>query len=241
MKIFDKLLGGNTLFYPGCMIKFVLKDIQKNYEQILRKSGIDFIKLKDVENCCGSPVLNAGYMNDFKAVAEKNYSLMKKHGVKKIITPCPACFKTFKKDYPEILEKFDIEIEHITQTIYQAIKNKKLKPKIKRGFKAVYHDPCHLGRHAGVYEEPREILKMIGFDLVELKFNKENSLCCGGGGGLKSNYSELSEKITEDVVNEIKKLKVDFFVTTCPMCNACFEQAFKNSKIKVVELSELLC
>ena len=103
MGMLDKLLGGNTLYYPGCMTKFVLKDIESNYEKILRKSGIDFIKLKDLEVCCGSPVLNAGYDNDFKTLAMKNLDVFKKHGIKKIITSCPACYKTFHKDYPKIL------------------------------------------------------------------------------------------------------------------------------------------
>ena len=82
-------MGGNVLYYPGCMCKFVLKDFQGNNEKILRKIGISFIKLKDIEACCGSPVLNAGYLNNFKTLAKKNHKIFKDHGVKKIITSCP--------------------------------------------------------------------------------------------------------------------------------------------------------
>jgi len=241
MGLFDKIRGGNVLFYPGCMEKFVLKKIQEDYEKILRKCGVDFIKLKDLELCCGSPVLNAGYAVDFETIVKKNYKIFKEHGVKKIITPCPACFKTFKLEYPKYLQKFDIEVEHVSQTIMNAIKNDKLKvKKITKPIKVTYHDPCHLGRYCGVYEEPREILKALGYDLVEMALNRENAFCCGGGGGLKSNYPELSEEIAKMRVKHAKDVKADLIVTSCPMCFSCFDEVAKDSKIKSVELSTLI-
>jgi Fe-S oxidoreductase len=240
MGLFDKVLGGNVLFYPGCMEKFVLKKLQEDYEKILRKCGVDFIKLKDLEACCGSPVLNAGYEVDFKTIVKKNYKIFKEHGIKKIITPCPACFKTFKLEYTKFLDNFDIEVEHISQTIINSIKNGKLKlKKVSRALKVTYHDPCHLGRHCGVYEEPREILKTLGYKLVEMKFNKENSWCCGGGGGLKSNYPELAEEIVNERIKHAKEVKANMIVTSCPMCFSCFDQTGKG-KIKAVEISTLL-
>jgi len=240
MGLFDKVLGGNVLFYPGCMEKFVLKKHQEDYEKILRKIGIDFIKLKDLELCCGSPVLNAGYEEDFKSIVKKNYKMFKEHGVKKIITPCPACFKTINLEYPKYLDDFDIEVEHVSQTIMNAIKNGKLKlKKISKPVKVTYHDPCHLGRYCGVYEEPREILRALGYEIVEMKFNRENAWCCGGGGGLKSNYPELSEEISKERLKQALETKAEMIVTTCPMCFSCFEQASKE-RIKSVELSKLL-
>jgi Fe-S oxidoreductase len=240
MGFFDKMLGGNILFYPGCMEKFVLKKNQEDYEKILRKCGIDFIKLKDLEQCCGSPVLNAGYEMDFETIVKKNYKIFKEHGIKKIITPCPACFKTFKLEYPKYLNNFDIEVEHISQTVWSAIKNGKLKmKKVSKPVKVTYHDPCHLGRYCGVYDEPREIIKSLGYELVEMKFNKEMAWCCGGGGGLKSNYPELADEITKMRLKQAKDVKAYMIVTSCPMCFSCFEQVSKG-KIRVVELSTFL-
>jgi len=239
MGVFNKILGGNILFYPGCMEKFVLKNIQENYEKTLRKSGIDFIKLKDLEACCGSPVLNAGYLMDFETLAKKNYRIFKEHGIKKIITPCPACFKTFKLEYPKFIDNFDIEVEHITQTIWNAIKSGKLKvKKVNKPLKITYHDPCHLGRYGGVYEEPREILKALGYELVEMKFNKETAWCCGGGGGLRSNYPELSEEIAKERIRHAEEVKADMIVNSCPMCYSCLSEV--SGKIKSVELSFLI-
>ena len=238
MGLLDKLLGGNILFYPGCMEKFVFKEQEKNYEEILRRIRIDFIKLKDLEVCCGSPVLNAGYFEDFKTLAKKNLKVFKEHGVKKIITPCPACFKTFKLEYPKVIEDFDIEVEHMTQTIFKALKEGKLKFKKLKKVKVTYHDPCHLGRYCGVYEEPREIIKALGFDLVEMEFNRENAFCCGGGGGLRSNYPELAEEIAKERMKQALKTRAEILVTCCPLCYACLKEVEKRMKVK--ELSELL-
>ena len=237
MGLLDKLLGGNVLFYPGCMEKFVLREQEKNYEEILKKIGIDFIKLKDLEVCCGSPVLNAGYLEDFKTLAKKNFKVFKEHGVKRIITPCPACFKTFKLEYPKVIEDFDIEVEHMTQTLLKALKEGKLKPKRLKKVKVTYHDPCHLGRYCGVYEEPREIIKFLGLNLIEMEFNRENAFCCGGGGGLRSNYPELAREIAKERMKQALKTKAKILVTCCPLCYACLKEV--GRKIEVKELSEL--
>ncbi|MCW1309464.1 MAG: heterodisulfide reductase-related iron-sulfur binding cluster, partial [Candidatus Nanoarchaeia archaeon] len=109
MGIFSRIFGGNVLYYPGCLTKFVAKELGENYKKILRKIGIDFIELKDLEVCCGSPALSAGYNEDVKNLVKKNYEIFKEHSVEKIITACPACFRTFSKEYPSILKEWDIK------------------------------------------------------------------------------------------------------------------------------------
>lgn len=235
MKFLEKLRGGNVLYYPGCLTKFVVKEVGENYRKILRKIGIDFIELKDLEVCCGSPVLNAGYKEDAKKLAEKNFKIFKEHSVKKIITSCPACFKTFSQEYPKLLKNWDIEVKHITQTISEAVKKGKIKPKKVEG-KITYHDPCHLGRYANVYEEPREVIKLAG-DFVEMEFNRENAFCCGGGGGLKSNFPELSREISKERIKQAEEVKANLLITSCPLCYICLKEASK--KINVIEFSQL--
>jgi Fe-S oxidoreductase len=237
MSIFKKLLGGNILYYPGCLTKFVAKDLEENYKKILTRIGIDFIQLKDLEFCCGSPVLNSGHKEEALLLAQKNFKVFRDHRISKIITSCPACFKTFSKDYPELLKEWDIEVEHITQTLANAIKQGKLKPN-KLNITLTYHDPCHLGRHCGIYEEPREILKSIGAKIEEMRLNKEFSFCCGGGSGVKSNYPELSNAIAKERIDMAKETGAECLVTTCPMC---FMHLKENSKdLKIKELSEVL-
>ena len=198
------------------------------------KEGIDFIVLKDDELCCGSPVKNAGEPRAFKELAEKNFKVFKNHGVGKIITNCPACAVVFKKDYAEILgEKWDIEVQHITEIITpkKEITNKESK-------KVTYHDPCHLGRSMGIYDQPREIISGQGLELKEMELCRNKSYCCGGGGGVKSNFSDLSNAIAKDRVNQAKKTEAEILITSCPMCFANLKENSDDMEVK--ELSEIL-
>jgi len=223
-KVFEKLLNRNVLYYPGCLTKFALKDKEDNYKKILTKLGIDFIMLKDEELCCGSPILNAGYTKDFENLREKNIRLFKKYGISKVITNCPGCADMFKKHY-------GLKTEHISETIYNH--RKKLKRKFHNE-EISYHDPCHLGRYAKIYEEPREVLKLRGIDVIEFDANKENALCCGAGGGLRNNVPIVSNQIAKNTLN---KCKTEKLVTTCPMCYYHFKE---NSKGKLImEFSEV--
>lgn len=237
MNIFKKLMSGNVLYYPGCLTKVVAKDIGKNYRNILEKTGIDFIQLENLEVCCGSPVLNSGHKKEAIELAQQNLRIFKAHGVKKIITSCPACFKTFSKDYPKLLNGWAIETEHITQTLATAIEQGKFRPD-KHNITITYHDPCHLGRHCGIYEAPRQILKSIGADIKEMKLNRKFSFCCGAGSGVKSNYPELSNSIAQERINMAEETKAKYLVTTCPMCYLHLKENSKDMKVK--ELSELL-
>ena len=237
MMIFEKFFG-NILYYPGCMMKFVTNELNKKYKKVLRKIGIDFIELKDLEFCCGSPLLSAGYSHMLIKLAKRNLKLFKRHGIKKIITPCPACFKVFSQDYPKILKDWNFEVEHITQTILNAIKRKKMELKDLKKMKITYHDPCYLGRYSKIYEEPRKILTSSKCKLIEMEFNKEKSFCCGGGGLLRANFPKLAKQIAIDRIEQAKKTKAKILVTACPLC---YIQLKENSKkIKVMEISEFL-
>jgi Fe-S oxidoreductase len=240
MSIFKKIFKGNTLYYPGCLSKFVAKDLVENYRRILRKAGIDFIELADLEVCCGSPALKAGYFDDFKNLAEKNLKIFKEHSVGRIITNCPACFMIFKKEYPKALgDKWDIEVFHTTEILAKSKKIKNLKSKIENSI-VTYHDPCHLGRQMGVYDPPREIIKSLGYDLKEMELNKNQSFCCGGGGGVQSNESGLASKIAKDRIAMAKKTGAKVLITPCPLCYLHLKKNAGGEDVEVKELSHLL-
>jgi Fe-S oxidoreductase len=227
MGILDRLSGGNTLFYPGCLAKFATTGIMENYRKILDKMGVDYIMLKDLEMCCGSPPLNAGYSEEFKTLVGKNAMVFRDHGVNKIITNCPACYHIFSVEYPKY--GFKIKVEHMTQLIAGNLKKLKVR---KVSEKIVYHDPCHLGRHSGIYDEPRAILRHLGYEVVEFPLSRESSLCCGGGGGFRSNKPEVAGEIAKLRVSEADGMKI---VSPCPMC-ARHMSEFGD----VVELSEVI-
>ncbi|MEM7826540.1 MAG: (Fe-S)-binding protein [Candidatus Aenigmatarchaeota archaeon] len=229
---------GNILYYPGCMMKFVTKEQNEKYKKILRKIGVDFIELKELEVCCGSPVLAAGYTKEAKKLAQKNFKVFKEHSVKKIITPCPACFRIFSQLYPKLIKVWDIQVEHVTQTIARAIESGKIKLK-KKKVKVTFHDPCHLGRYSGIYEEPRKIISSKA-KLEEMEMNRELALCCGGGGGVRANYPELAEEMAKERIEQAEETKAQILVTCCPLCFIQLKEASRNAKIKVMELSEFI-
>jgi len=223
-KLISKIAGGNTLYYPGCLTKFVLPEAVERYKKILNSIGVDFIVLSDAELCCGMPVLNAGYRKDYEQLREKNKKIFKEHGVSRIITNCPSCNQMFS-DY-------GIESEHVIETIHR---NKSKLKKTKSGEEITYHDPCHLGRGCGIFDEPREILAQIGYIVKELPLNREHSLCCGGGAGLKTNYPELSNNIAKCV---LESCETNTLITPCPLCYRNFKD--NSESVSVLEYSEVL-
>ncbi|MFH1209403.1 MAG: (Fe-S)-binding protein [archaeon] len=244
-KFLEKLTNRNTLYYPGCMTKYVLKDKEEQYKRILERIGVDFIMLKNEELCCGSPVLNAGYKEDFEELKRKNLEKFKKYGVRRIITNCPACCNIFKKEY-------GLEAEHISQVVLKNIDKIRDNNKIKSNNpneeineskineeimteEITYHDSCHLGRHGKIYEEPRGVLKNLGIDVKEFDENRERSVCCGAGGGFKNNLPNLANDVAKDV---LKKVKTEKLITCCPMCYQHFKD--NSGKIKVVEFGDVL-
>jgi len=234
MGIFNimKGLSANTLYYPGCMLKNVMTQEQENYKRIMNLLGIDFVMLPNNEVCCGSPIINAGYKKDTIALAKKNLEIFRKHNINKIITPCPGCYNMFHNEYPKLLRDWNIEIEFMLERVLQELKKRKLKQFTEKEI-VTYHDPCHLGRYSDIYEEPREIIKLLGGELVEMKNNRENALCCGAGAGLRSNYPELAKDIAKIRMKE-KPAKAKFTLTPCGLCTA----NLKTADDSVIEFSE---
>lgn len=247
-KFFESFTSGNTLYYPGCLTRFVAKDLLQNYRVILRKMGIDFIELEGVEMCCGSPVRNAGEEGEFINLAQKNLDIFNQYGVSRIITSCPACYKVLSQDYSEVLgDKWNIKVEQTTRLIADAISNGKLDlaDSISIEGKITYHDPCHLGRYCGIYEEPRQIISEVAErsngTFVEMAHTTEKSLCCGGGGGLGTNFNQIAGKVGNLRVSEACETGAQVLCTSCPMCYLHLSNSAKGKKDpKVLEMSSLL-
>jgi Fe-S oxidoreductase len=132
---------------------------------------------------------------------------------------------------------------HFSELLQELIKKGKLKLKKKSPMKVTYHDPCHLGRHSGIYDAPREVIKSIpGLELVEMEHSREDSQCCGGGGGYFTAFPENSVEIAEKRIREAEETGADAIVTTCPLCRTNLDLAIKrlDSKLKLYDLSELV-
>lgn len=222
-----KNLNANTLYYPGCLTKVALKEQFENYKEIFNILGFDFILLSDSEFCCGLPVINAGYSVDAKILARKNFELFKEKKINKIITNCPSCYYTFKDVYPRFVKEWDIEVEHATVAILKALKKKKIK-KAKKEI-VTYHDSCHLGRYAKIYEQPREVIELLGGELIEMKNNRENSLCCGAGAGVRANFPKLAKDIAKIRSKEIPK-NAQKVISACGLCHSNIKTSSDKSE-----------
>ena len=241
MGIMNWLLGGNTLYYPGCLTKSAIKDNLENYKEIFNRLGIDFIMLPNEEVCCGLPVMNAGYKKEAKNLANKNFQKFKKNGIKKIITNCPSCYHMFKEEYPKFIPEWNIEIEHATQTIFNALKSQGFNKQINIRENVTYHDSCHLGRYCGIYEEPREVIEMLGGNIIEMKHNRKNALCCGAGAGVRANFPELAKDIAKHRLKEIP-VQAEVIISACSLCASNLNSGIdkENSLVKSEEFSSFV-
>ena len=239
---FDVPTTGEVLYYTGCTAGMRLPNIAKSTAKILKAAGIDFAVLEE-EPCCGSVMLRTGRVEDAQKNAEKFVEVIKNSGAKKILVTCAGCLKTLRNDYPKLGLELP-EILHITEALQEIVQGKKLKLKpLGKGVKVTYHDPCHLSRAAGVYDDPREIIRSIpGVELVEMETNRNTAMCCGAGGGLRSYDAELSKRMAADRVKSAMEIDAEIIATACPFCENNLEAGAKQieSKIRVVDVVDLL-
>lgn len=211
---------------------------------VLRKLGLDVGYLHEEEPCCGSPLHYTGFTDDYGAHAQKNYSLLKSHGVKKIISLIPACTSALKKVYPTYINGYDLEVYHFFEIVAKKLKETGRKLKVKEAMAVAFHEPCQLSRYLEIIDEPREILQRIeGVTLIELDTEQSGkySTCCGGGG-LEAVSPELSERIGVKRVKELSETGASLFVTNCPACEMQLNSILKKqgSAIKVIDLVTLI-
>jgi heterodisulfide reductase subunit D len=208
---------------------------------ILNSLNIDFKILKE-EHCCGSPVYMTGQADEARNIAEANIKIFKDAGIEKIVTSCAGCYRMLKETYPN---KFGIdhgiEIIHLPELLLEKFNNSELMFNKEVNMTITYHDPCHIGRHMGMYEPPRELLKKIpGIELIEMTRNRYNAWCCGSGGGVRSAFKEFSEFAAKERIEEAKGTKADAIVSSCPFCLNQFKTNIKNNEIQVFDISELV-
>jgi Fe-S oxidoreductase len=216
--------GMEILYFPGCYLSYDprLKKVAAATVNILNKAGIDFGILGPEEVCCGESIRKTGDEDLFKRLARDNIKTFIEHGVKKILVSSPHCYQTFKNEYPEFRANF--EVVHISQFLFELIREGRLKPSKEVGKKLTYHDPCYLGRHNGVYDEPRDVLKKIpGIKLNEMPDSRANSLCCGGGGGRIWMETPRQERFSDIRLRQAMDVGADVLVTSCPYCISNFE------------------
>jgi Fe-S oxidoreductase len=237
--------GTEVLYFPCCYPSYEprLKKVAQATASILNQTGVDFGILGSKEMCCGESVRTAGNEALFKRVARENIKTFVENGVKKILLSSPHCYHTFKNEYPEFMVNF--EVIHISQYLFQLMNEGRLMPTKEFEKRVAYHDPCYLGRHNGIYDEPREVLKSIpGLELRELAESRENSLCCGMGGGRIWMETPKSERFSDIRLEQAIEAGAEVLATACPYCITQFEDSrltMEDSEaIQIMDITEIL-
>ncbi|HUX99960.1 MAG TPA: (Fe-S)-binding protein [Candidatus Deferrimicrobium sp.] len=233
------------VLFMGCTEPYRIPEILQNTIRILDIAKVNYTILAEEEWCCGSVALRTGDRKIAENMAKHNLEALKKTKATHLITHCAGCYRTLKFDYPDLLPEFNIQVLHITELIKDLIAEGALQLKKQISRKITYHDPCHLGRHAQIYEAPRYILNHIpGIDLVEMQRIKENAWCCGAGGGVKSGFPDLALQIAKTRIQEALDTGADAIVTACPFCLRNLQDAAKelegDQTIEVLDLLDLL-
>jgi len=243
VKMFEE--GMDILYFPGCYLCFDprLKNVARATADLLIKAGVDFGILGEYENCCGESIRKTGDEALFKKLARENIKTFIDHGVKKILVSSPHCYHTFKNEYPEF--KVNFEVVHISQYLYELMNTGKLVTQKTYEKKVTYHDPCYLGRHNGLYDQPRAVLKNVpGLELVEMPDLKENSLCCGGGGGRIWMETPKGERFSDLRLEQATAAGAEVLATSCPYCITNFEDSRLNREdsetLVVKDITEII-
>lgn len=237
-----------VLFWVGCAGSYDdrYKKVTVAFVKILNAVGTKFAVLGPEETCTGDPARRAGNEFLFQMQAMNNITVLNGYGIKKIVTACPHCFNTIKNEYPELGGNY--EVIHHSTFLQQLINEGKIKMKeggIFKGKKITYHDSCYLGRANGVYEAPREVLKALDADLVEMKRCRTTGLCCGAGGAQmfkepEKGNRDINVERTEEALNTGAKT----VAVACPFCMTMMSDGVKNKEkeadVKVKDLAELI-
>jgi Fe-S oxidoreductase len=232
--------------YAGCAASYDprLQNVARSVVQVLQKAGADVAILGENESCCGDAVYQIGEEGYLEELIDKNIKTFQEFGVETLLTVSPHCLNMFKNIYPHYGKMPNVA--HYTEILSQFIDHGEIKLNKDHdgsNVSVTYHDPCYLGRYYGIYEEPRKILESIPeLDLIEMSDNKENALCCGGGGGQMWNENEAANRPSHERVSQAALTNSSVLATSCPYCIQNFEDAMKTKglKLDVRDVSELL-
>ncbi|MGB8705336.1 MAG: (Fe-S)-binding protein [Gillisia sp.] len=236
-----------VLFWVGCAGSFDdrAKKITKAFVKLLNAAKVDFAVLGTEESCTGDPAKRSGNEFLFQMQAAGNIEVLNGYEIKKIVTACPHCFNTMKNEYPALGGNY--EVMHHTTFLKSLLEEGRLTVeggKFK-GKRITFHDPCYLGRGNDIFEAPRDLLRKLEVELVEMRRCKKNALCCGAGGGQMWKEPEPGNKdINIERTEEAMEVKPDAIAAGCPFCNTMLTDGVKNKneegKIEVLDVAEMI-
>jgi Fe-S oxidoreductase len=230
-------------YFVGCTTAFDVRaqGLARSFAAILQKTGIRFGTFGTKEPCCGDIARRVGESGLAEEQKEKCGSLFERYGVTQVATSSPHCYHTFANDYPDS----PFRARHYTLVLKELLESGKLSFQKPLNITVTFHDPCYLGRHNRIFDEPREVIRAIpGVRLVEMVHCREDSLCCGGGGGRMWQDLKGERKMSEIRIEEAEATGAQILVTACPLCLIMLEDGRKaagtRKEFRVMDLNEVL-
>ena len=233
----------DVIFFAGCTASYRMMEIAKAGVTVMARAGVKIGTMGSEEWCCTSPLIRTGDRTLSLKFSEHTVETADGTGAKDMVMTCSGCYKTILNDAGKFYSKAGQNVYHFSQYIERLIAERKLPLNNEFKAKATYHDPCHLGRHAGVFEPPRNVIKKIkGIEFVEMYRNRDTSRCCGAGGGYKSQYGDYAVNVAAERIADAEEVGADLIISCCPFCVLNLKAGAKKigSKIKVMDLSEVL-
>jgi Fe-S oxidoreductase/TM2 domain-containing membrane protein YozV len=241
--------GIEYLFWVGCAgaLDERARKTTQAIARILTRAGVTFAILGPKETCTGDPARRIGNEYLYQTQAETNIATFKEVGAKKVIASCPHCFNTISREYPAL--GGDVEVIHHSVLLEHLIAAGKLKPDQPVTAKVTYHDPCFLGRHNHVYDEPRGVLDSVpGVETVEMHRHKRTGFCCGAGGARMWMEEKIGKRINVERTEEALGTGADIVSTACPYCMIMLDDATKaaqaagsaREEVRVMDVAQIL-
>ncbi len=223
------------LYFTGCTAAYREKDIAESSVAILQSLGYSVMVSPD-EVCCGSPLFRTGDDTTGRECAEANADVLNSLEAKEIIVTCPGCFRALTDDYSRLGVELNKPVRHISQLLTEHLDDL---PSLSDAGPVTYHDPCHLGRHSQIFDEPRRVIeRMAGREISEMERNRENASCCGNGAGLRTLFPEQAKIIGSERIAHALLTGARYLITACPFCkNMLSSQA--PDELRVLDLPEL--
>lgn len=235
------------LYWAGCAGAYDDrgKEISRSVAKILNKAGVDYAILGNEETCTGDSARRIGNEYLFQMQAAQNIENFQKYNIKKVITQCPHCLTTLKNDYAQM--GIELDVIHHSQFIAGLIADGKITPEKNETEKVTYHDACYVGRHQGEYEAPRNVIRSVlsvNNELVEMERSRNQSFCCGAGGGNMWYEINTGKRINIERFEEAIATQADKVVTSCNFCMIMMEDARKvtgqDERMEVVDIAEMV-
>jgi Fe-S oxidoreductase len=228
--------AADLIYFTGCTAAYREHDIANASLEVLDKLGFS-VSIPSDEWCCGSPLLRTGFTSEALEQAQHNVEVLNRMSGDTILTTCPGCYRVLTQDYPSNGLQIEKPIMHLSQFLAEHI------DKVPEGSLAggvTFHDPCHLGRHCGVYEEPRMVIERItGESPKEMKRSRDNAMCCGNGAGLRTLFDSHAKKIGRERVRQAALTGSRYLITACPFCKNMLASEAEGT-LEVLDLPELV-